>query len=125
MAQEMANDPNSYLANPVAVELGLHDTTGPGQSRLITSGPNPAKDFYDYLLVCCEQLFDNEMEQSIFEDNLRFMFGIKAYLLFTVDKVVAAIIKQVRKNIPWLRLWLIISVSRCNPSCQILRAKSS
>jgi len=99
MAQGMANDrTNSYLANPVAVELGLHDTTGPGQSRLITSGPNLAKDFYDYLLVCCEQLFDNEMEQSLFEDNLRFMFGIKAYLLFTVDKVVAAIIKQVYSN---------------------------
>ncbi len=97
IAQDLAADTAvSWLANSIAIDLGLHDTVGPGQSRLLTDGPNPAKYFYGFLLQCCEQLFDNQMDVITFEDNLRFMFGTRAYLLFTVDKVVAVIIKQVR-----------------------------
>ncbi|KAF8336326.1 uncharacterized protein EI90DRAFT_3119621 [Cantharellus anzutake] len=97
IAQDLASDSSGlWLANPTAVELGLHDTVGPGQSRLLTEGPNPAKHFYSFLLQCCEQLFDSQMDVNTFEDNLRFMFGTRAYLLFTVDKVIAAIIKQVQ-----------------------------
>ncbi|KAG8901860.1 Transcriptional regulatory protein sin3 [Tulasnella sp. 403] len=88
--------PHAYLANPLAVSLGLADATGPGASRLIPSGPNPASQFYEHTLECCEQLFDGEMDQATFEDHLRFMFGIRAYHLFTVDKVVGSIIKQVQ-----------------------------
>lgn len=87
--------PRAYLANPLAVSLGLADATGPGASRLVASGPNPAGQFYEHTLECCEQLFDNEMDQATFEDHLRFMFGIRAYHLFTVDKVVGSVIKQV------------------------------
>jgi len=36
------------------------------------------------------------MESSVFEDNLRFMYDIKAYIMFTIDKLVAATAKQVR-----------------------------
>ncbi|KAJ7219971.1 histone deacetylase complex, SIN3 component [Mycena pura] len=44
--------------------------------------------FYDLLLESCERLFDNELEQNVFEDQMRFMFGIKdAYKIFTIDKV--------------------------------------
>lgn len=37
---------------------------------------NP-ETFYELLLVSCERLFDNEIEQHAFEDQMRFMFGIK------------------------------------------------
>ncbi|KAG9013164.1 Transcriptional regulatory protein sin3 [Tulasnella sp. JGI-2019a] len=88
--------PQAYLVNPLAASLGLADATGPGASRLIASGPNPAHKFYEHTLECCEQLFDGEMDQAMFEDHMRFMFGIRAYHLFTVDKVVGSIIKQVQ-----------------------------
>ncbi|KAG8924574.1 Transcriptional regulatory protein sin3 [Tulasnella sp. 418] len=88
--------PHAYLANPLAVSLGLADATGPGASRLIPTGSNPATYFYEHTLDCCEQLFDGEMDQGTFEDHLRFMYGIKAYPLFTIDKVVGSIIKQVQ-----------------------------
>ncbi|KAJ6544852.1 hypothetical protein DFH09DRAFT_1172920 [Mycena vulgaris] len=56
-----------------------------------------AEHFYDLLLESCERLFDNEVEQHVFEDQMRFMFGIKeAYKIFTVDKVIGSLIKQVQ-----------------------------
>lgn len=38
---------------------------------------NDASHFYDLLLESCEKLFDNELEQGAFEDQLRYMFGIQ------------------------------------------------
>ncbi|KAJ7494566.1 histone deacetylase complex, SIN3 component [Mycena galericulata] len=56
-----------------------------------------AEHFYDLLLESCERLFDNEVEQHVFEEQMRFMFGIKeAYKIFTIDKVIGALIKQVQ-----------------------------
>ncbi|KAH9943527.1 hypothetical protein B0H21DRAFT_490302 [Amylocystis lapponica] len=56
-----------------------------------------AAHFYDLMLDSCEKLFDNEIEPHVFEDQLRYMFGAKnAYKMFTVDKVVGALIKQVQ-----------------------------
>jgi len=49
------------------------------------------------LLQNCERLFDNEIEQTAFEDQMRFMFGIKdAFKIFTIDKLIGVIIKQVQ-----------------------------
>ena len=46
----------------------------------ITQLSERAKDaghFYDFFLESCEKLFDNEVEQVAFEDQMRYMFGIK------------------------------------------------
>ncbi|KAF8634812.1 hypothetical protein AX17_004064 [Amanita inopinata Kibby_2008] len=52
---------------------------------------------YELLLESCERLFDNEIEQHVFEDQMRQVFGIQhAYKIFTIDKVIGAIIKQVQ-----------------------------
>lgn len=73
-----------------------------------------AAHFYELLLESCEKLFDNEIEVPLFEDQMRFMFGPRvnflgglpsqrltydlqeAYKVFTVDKVIGSIVKQVR-----------------------------
>jgi len=55
---------------------------------------------YDILLGQCEALFTNELEQHVFEDQTRTVFGYKdGYKIFTVDKVIGAIIKQVQNVI--------------------------
>lgn len=71
-----------------------------------------AAHFYDFLLESCEKLFDNEIEVPLFEDQMRYMFGPRvssqniicysilivyqeAYKIFTVDKLIGGIIKQV------------------------------
>ncbi|KAF5380698.1 hypothetical protein D9757_007032 [Collybiopsis confluens] len=52
---------------------------------------------YDVLLQNCERLFDNEIEQGAFEDQMRLLFGVKhAYKIFTIDKLIGTIIKQVQ-----------------------------
>ncbi|KAF9226177.1 hypothetical protein BS17DRAFT_776836 [Gyrodon lividus] len=56
-----------------------------------------AEHFYDLMLESCERLFDNETDQHVFEEQMRFMFGFKdAYRIFTIDKVLGAFIKQVQ-----------------------------
>ena len=57
---------------------------------------NPAEHFYLHLLDLVEKVFDGELEQTTFEENMRFMFGTRAYVVFTLDKLCAAICKQVR-----------------------------
>jgi paired amphipathic helix protein Sin3a len=44
---------------------------------------NP-EQYYELLLVSCERLFDNEIEQHAFEDQMRFMFGIKVSKMIKV-----------------------------------------
>ncbi|PFH48078.1 hypothetical protein AMATHDRAFT_150621 [Amanita thiersii Skay4041] len=59
---------------------------------------NPdAEQLYELLLETCERLFDNEIEQNAFEDQMRRIFGIHdTYKVFTIDKLIGAIIKQVQ-----------------------------
>ena len=43
------------------------------------SSNNPER-FYDLLLETCERLFDNEIDQHVFEDQVRHVFGLKVSL---------------------------------------------
>ncbi|KAJ7650581.1 hypothetical protein FB45DRAFT_888175 [Roridomyces roridus] len=95
-----------FLFKGIAAKLANQDSlrgpTDPG------SFPHPdyvnlgergthAEHFYDLLLESCERLYDNEVEQHVFEEQIRFMFGIKeAYKIFTVDKLIGSLIKQVQ-----------------------------
>ncbi|KAL0958045.1 hypothetical protein HGRIS_000221 [Hohenbuehelia grisea] len=81
-----AKQPESPLTNA----LGLVDVNG----NSTTVSPDL---HYHLMLSTCERLFDNELEQHAFEDQMRGMFGTKsAYRIFTVDKLIGAIIKQVQ-----------------------------
>ncbi|KAJ2917816.1 hypothetical protein MD484_g2589, partial [Candolleomyces efflorescens] len=92
------------LANETALELGLVDPSGPSvvlQQSMEALGERPANEptpnvVYMYLLNACEKMFDNEMDLATFEEHTRWFFGTKAYHLFTLDKLIAALIKQVQ-----------------------------
>ncbi|GJE93673.1 histone deacetylase complex, regulatory component SIN3 [Phanerochaete sordida] len=93
LAAEAASEPSVPLKpNPLADRLGmLADVTKLGDRA------HDAAHFYELLLESCERLFDGELEQGVFEEQLRYMFGIQhAYKMFTVDKVVGAVVKQVQ-----------------------------
>ncbi|GMK60011.1 hypothetical protein CspeluHIS016_0902280 [Cutaneotrichosporon spelunceum] len=81
--------------NPVAIKLGLAEPET--QNFGIENGENPARHYYDHLLALCERLFDQEIDQATFEETLRLMFNNKAYIMFTVDRVVSAIVKQTQQ----------------------------
>ncbi|KAF8625181.1 hypothetical protein AX15_005490 [Amanita polypyramis BW_CC] len=93
----------SLVANKVAVELGLDDPNGPSavlsqtMEVLGERGASEASNVvYMYLLNACEKLFDNELDQATFEEHMRWFFGTKAYQLFTLDKLITALVKQVQ-----------------------------
>lgn len=48
--------------------------------------------------MSAEKLFEGEIDANQFEDLLRVMFGTQAYTMFTLDRVVAAIVKQVSQT---------------------------
>jgi paired amphipathic helix protein Sin3a len=145
LAAKLANgaSSSSYLQTSVAADLALLDVPPADVSFAhLQRQANPAAHFYDYLLETCEKLFDNEIDQQTFEDIVRFMFGTKvlpnfiwapsvvlthsaqAYIMFTVDKVIGSIIKQVRVPI-YVLTTKISCVIRYNRYCRTTNAWSS
>ncbi|TFK41677.1 histone deacetylase complex, SIN3 component [Crucibulum laeve] len=88
-------DPKSRRPNN-GIIAGL---SAQAQAELNLAGDRAAhaEHYYDLMLESCERLFDNEIEQTAFEDQMRYMFGTKdAYKVFTIDKVIGSVIKQVQ-----------------------------
>lgn len=75
-ARLAADDPGSRLRNPLADELGL-----PSQHAEFADPNANAEHFYELMLESCERLFDNDIEQHAFEDQMRCMFGTKVPVL--------------------------------------------
>jgi paired amphipathic helix protein Sin3a len=72
----------SLTPNPIAVELGLDDPNGPtavlaqAMEALGASGSKEETNvLYMYLLDAWEKVFDNELDQSTLEENMRWFFG--------------------------------------------------
>lgn len=92
-AAVLAKSAHERRLSPLALDLGL---TAP--VPVIDEGDNPPEHFYEHALDLAEKLFDAEIDQSAYEEALRYMAGIKAYPLFTVDKLIATLIKHVRSS---------------------------
>ncbi|KAI6135502.1 hypothetical protein EV401DRAFT_2085142 [Pisolithus croceorrhizus] len=110
---------NPTDCNPIAVDLGLDDPTGPAailaQAMEALGDRRPSKTadvFYLYFLDACEKLFDNELEPGLFEEHMRWFFGNKAFYLFTLDKLIAAFVKQVQS---------VVSDNKCQELWALLR----
>ncbi|THH20323.1 hypothetical protein EW146_g1003 [Bondarzewia mesenterica] len=78
---------NAERPSDIALRIELSD-------GLANADATPAQ-YYQLFLETCERLFDNQMDQNVFEDQMRGMFGLQdAYKSFTIDKAVGALIKQ-------------------------------
>ncbi|KAI0308364.1 hypothetical protein B0F90DRAFT_164360 [Multifurca ochricompacta] len=111
------------VANPIAVELGMDDSQGPSSVLEQILRDRGALDneeaLYQYMLEACEKLFMNELDQATFEEHMRWFFGTKAFLLYTVDKIVASLIKQVQTIVSdnkCQELWQLLKRHRCEVS---------
>lgn len=51
--------------------------------------------YYKAMLKLIDRFFDDEFDQYIFEECARYLFGTKAYILFTIDKLMLSIMRQV------------------------------
>ncbi|TFY70749.1 hypothetical protein EVG20_g2247 [Dentipellis fragilis] len=90
----LAHDPLADKPLPVADDLQLPTLT---ELTGVDVDTITGKQYYTFLLESCEKLFDNQIEQPAFEDQMRHMFGLKdAYKIFTIDKVLGSLIKHVQ-----------------------------
>lgn len=70
-------------------------THGRANPRFSNQDATPPTVLYDNMLELCEKLFGGELDQPTFEDNVRGLFGNKAYEIFTIDKLLSALVKTV------------------------------
>lgn len=57
------------------------------------------EDYYSAFLEMVRNLLDGNMEASQYEDSLREMFTIHAYIAFTMDKLIQSIVRQVSTRV--------------------------
>ncbi|KAK9768683.1 hypothetical protein K7432_000515 [Basidiobolus ranarum] len=53
-------------------------------------------DYYQEFLDLVDRLFEGEIDQQGYEEGMRYLFGIHAYVVFTIDKLVMAILRQIQ-----------------------------
>lgn len=53
--------------------------------------------YYNALLKLIDRFFDDELDQHVFEECARYIFGTKAYTMFTIDKLMISIMRQVSR----------------------------
>ncbi|XP_058453368.1 paired amphipathic helix protein Sin3a isoform X2 [Malaya genurostris] len=64
--------------------------------RLKPKSEIKVEDFYATFLEMLKNVLDGNMEAGNFEDSLREMFGIHAYIAFTLDRVVQNAVRQLQ-----------------------------
>lgn len=57
------------------------------------------EEYYPAFLDMVRSLLDGNLESTQYEDTLREMFTIHAYIGFTVDKLIQNIVRQVRQRV--------------------------
>jgi len=73
---ERANDlAFDTISNTTAMDFELMQaSSGPQEGQTQVT----ALQYYELMLETCERLFDNQVEQLVFEDQMREMFGLHA-----------------------------------------------
>ncbi|KZT30943.1 hypothetical protein NEOLEDRAFT_49300 [Neolentinus lepideus HHB14362 ss-1] len=118
-AKHAAQNHGALLPNPVAVDLGLEDPNGPAsvlERAISTLSDGPGSNvLWKYLRGALVKLWDNDMDTSTFEEQCRWFFGHQSYYIFTLDKLIIALIKQVHTiftDSKSQELWLLLQKAR-------------
>ena len=78
IAMERVNDPAFDInSNTTIMDLELMQASS-AQQEGQGQGQITALQYYELMLESCERLFDNQVEQLVFEDQMREMFGLHA-----------------------------------------------
>lgn len=64
--------------------------------RLKPKSEVAVEDYYPTFLDMLKNVLDGNMDSNTFEDQMREMFGIHAYISFTLDKVVSNAVRQLQ-----------------------------
>ncbi|KAI8329171.1 hypothetical protein EDC96DRAFT_452540 [Choanephora cucurbitarum] len=112
-AEMQANPHMGKRVNKVARDLGLYNNRFEGKRKREvgynrTKGTDDcchdtieidtSKGCYQAVLEMIDRFFDGDIDQQVFEEHTRYVFVTDAYLIFTIDKLVHSMVKQVRKK---------------------------
>ncbi|RCI06627.1 Transcriptional regulatory protein sin3, partial [Rhizopus stolonifer] len=84
----MANPDLGKKLNKTAIELDLVSNR--------FDDIDLSKGHYHASLDIIDRFLEGEYDQNTFEENLRYVCGIDAYVMFTVDKLLQSLIKQIQ-----------------------------
>ena len=66
-------------------------------AQTVAASHAAAAQTYERMLDICERFFSNELDNTAFEERLRGLFGTKAYHIYTIDKLIASMVRLVGK----------------------------
>ena len=67
----------------------------------VCAGEVELEEYYPAFLDMVRSLLDGNLESTQYEDTLRGMFTIHAYIGFTIDKLIHNIIRQVGRGLAY------------------------
>ena len=117
LAASMANQPSkSAVATTASKDTKI--STIPQLAQL-DERIGHAEHYYDLMLESCERLFDNEIDQHGFEEQMRCMFGYKVCFHSRSRPHAGSIVKRRTHTVysRSTRCW-VRSSNRCNSYCQ-------
>ncbi|CEP17573.1 hypothetical protein [Parasitella parasitica] len=53
------------------------------------------RGYYNILLSLIDKLFEGDIDQQTFEECVRYIFGDNAYIMFTIDKLVLSLVRDI------------------------------
>ncbi|KAI8358429.1 hypothetical protein EDC96DRAFT_445658 [Choanephora cucurbitarum] len=80
------NPRKSLLAQEEAHNLGI----APKRFKV-----NTKRSSYQIMLALIDKLIEGDLDQQMFEEYVRYIFGPDAYIVFTIDKLVLSIVRQI------------------------------
>lgn len=87
---------SQQLAEQESAEASRREQSVAEALKLRNKNDTPVDEYYPTFLDCARSLLDGNMDSAQYEDQLREMFGIQAYVVFTLDKVVHNCVRQLQ-----------------------------
>eukprot|EP00871_Galdieria_phlegrea_P002793 jgi/Galph1/3514/GphlegSOOS_G2171.1 len=86
---------NHHLANSNNNNWNLQSNAFDSGAPVATAATQPNDLFSEYM-SCLKGLLDGSLETSKYEDYCRSLLGTNSYILFTMDKLIARLVKQIQ-----------------------------
>jgi paired amphipathic helix protein Sin3a len=84
------------IAENESADLKTREQSVAEALKLRNKSDIPVDEYYPTFLDIARNLLDGNMDSGTYEDQMREMFGIQAYTVFTLDKVVHNCVRQLQ-----------------------------
>ncbi|KAG1146496.1 hypothetical protein G6F37_004665 [Rhizopus arrhizus] len=100
-----------YQADPSKAKYQSKAAVGLGINHKIFQhlNLNFKEGYYKALLKLIDHFFDDELDQQTFEECARYIFGTKAYMLFSIDKLMQSITRQLHHIVSDTKAQMLLS----------------